>query len=330
MQMKRTIRDGSAINLVHYKPKPIYVETFIQTDMDSLWHHTQSPKLHQQWDLRFSEIHYLPRNSDDLPQLLHYKTRIGFGLHIEGTGETIASRPSRSGARTSALIFRSEQPISLIRSGSGYWQYTPEQAGIRFATEYDYTTRFGQLGRWFDRYVFRPMFGYATALSFDLLRLWLEKGLRPAAIIRTTAVHYVSIAMITMVWIWMGLVPKLLVPNGGDLKLMESLGLFAGAEEETLTLLGFIEVIFGVAAIGFHRVKYNWLLQIGMLTILTVAGLAADPSLLAAPFNPLLVSIPMFGLIAAVWLTMDVVPSASRCIRVRNQITPDEQQEGSK
>ena len=80
-----------------------------------------------------------------------------------------------SRARTSALRFGSESPISIIRAGSGYWKYVPTGDGIRFLTAYDYRTRFGIVGRLADRVAFRPLLGWATAWSFDRLRLWLEE-----------------------------------------------------------------------------------------------------------------------------------------------------------
>ena len=41
--------------------KPIYVEIAIRAPLDELWRRTQSPDLHQRWDLRFTRIDYLPR-----------------------------------------------------------------------------------------------------------------------------------------------------------------------------------------------------------------------------------------------------------------------------
>src|SRR5712691_5848194 len=40
----------------------IYVEILIRAPMDALWAHTQTPELHERWDLRFSEIAYVPRS----------------------------------------------------------------------------------------------------------------------------------------------------------------------------------------------------------------------------------------------------------------------------
>ena len=46
----------------------IYVETLIQADLEDVWRHTQTPELHARWDLRFSDIRYLPRSDPAAPQ----------------------------------------------------------------------------------------------------------------------------------------------------------------------------------------------------------------------------------------------------------------------
>lgn len=148
--------------------------------MDVLWEHTQVPALHEQWDLRFTSITYLPRNSDSESQLFRYATRVMPGITIVGEGETIAIRTLSDGSRTSSLHFRSDSTLSLIREGRGYWKYIPVENGIRFLTWYDYDTRWGVVGRIIDRFIFRPIMGWATAWSFDRLRLWIECGIEPA------------------------------------------------------------------------------------------------------------------------------------------------------
>src|SRR2546422_9153073 len=155
----------------------IYVEIPIRASMDELWEKTQNPQLHQRWDLRFTQIEYLPRQGEE-PQRFLYRTRVGFGLKIDGQGESIGERDGDGGARTSSLKFWSEDPKSLIKTGSGYWKYVPEsgnrradedpstslRAGspyvrsggdrddlyVRFFTWYDYETRFGALGKLID------------------------------------------------------------------------------------------------------------------------------------------------------------------------------------
>ncbi|CAM4202268.1 hypothetical protein L1N85_07295 [Paenibacillus alkaliterrae] len=105
------------------KSKPIYVELDMGASLAELWEHTQTPELHEQWDLRFSDIQYLPRATEDDVQKFQYVTRIGFGLKIEGTGESGVQGQSNADERLSTLTFSSEQPLFLIRQGGGYWKY---------------------------------------------------------------------------------------------------------------------------------------------------------------------------------------------------------------
>src|SRR4029079_6210803 len=100
----------------------IYVETSIRASLDEVWRRTQDPDQHVRWDLRFTGIEYLPRPDLSQPQRFRYSRRIVFGLAIEGEGETVVSQAAPQGPRPSALKFWSDDPISLIREGSGHWQ----------------------------------------------------------------------------------------------------------------------------------------------------------------------------------------------------------------
>ena len=188
----------------------IYVEILVRAPMDALWAHTQTPALHERWDLRFSRIDYLPRAHDTEPQRFRYTTRIGFGFEVSGEGETVGQRDLTDGSRSSALRFGSGEPLSIIREGSGYWKYIPTTEGIRFLTWYDYRTRFGPSGALFDRLIFRPLIGWATAWSFDRLRLWLEQRVDPAQAMRQTLVHFIARVALAAVFAYQGVVPKLL------------------------------------------------------------------------------------------------------------------------
>src|SRR5438874_2377675 len=100
--------------LLEHLAMGIYVEIPIHASMDELWEKTQNPQLHQRWDLRFTQIEYLPRE-DEEPQRFLYRTRIGFGLKIDGQGESIGERDGDDGARTSSLKFWSEDPKPLYQ-----------------------------------------------------------------------------------------------------------------------------------------------------------------------------------------------------------------------
>jgi hypothetical protein len=166
--LERLLKRGSVMGR-----RTIHVQTVIRADMETVWHYTEDPALHQRWDLRFSEITYQSGSSGRF----RYSSRL-LGRTITGTGVSAGERERADGSRTSALRFASDDTRSLIRSGAGYWRYTPTPAGVCFATGFDYTTRWGPLGPLADL-VFRPLFAWATAWSFDRLRLWLETGVAP-------------------------------------------------------------------------------------------------------------------------------------------------------
>ncbi|WP_369262251.1 MULTISPECIES: hypothetical protein [unclassified Streptomyces] len=161
----------------------LYVEAHIRVDLGELWARTQDPAQHRRWDLRFTEIDYLPRAEGE-PQRFRYATRVLPFLTVAGTGVSAGEKERPDGTRTSALRFASPHPLSLLAEGSGYWRYVPGGDGVRFLTGYDYRPRWGRPGAVADRLLFRPFMGWATAWSFDRLRLWLERGITPERALR--------------------------------------------------------------------------------------------------------------------------------------------------
>ncbi|MCI9889486.1 hypothetical protein JT358_13615 [Micrococcales bacterium 31B] len=157
----------------------IYVETTIRADLDEIWHRSQDPSQHQRWDLRFTHIDYLPKVSPNAPQEFRYATTFVPGFGISGIGISSGERRDANGNGTSALRFASDHPLSPIVEGSGYWRYVPTAEGTRFFTGYSYRARWGRPGAVLDDLVVRPLMGWATAWSFDRLRLWLERGITP-------------------------------------------------------------------------------------------------------------------------------------------------------
>ncbi|OBZ17348.1 DoxX-like family protein [Bacillus sp. FJAT-26390] len=297
------------------KNKPIYVELDIHTTLEELWEHTQSPMLHQQWDLRFSEISYLPKLNEHEKQNFLYETRIGFGLKIKGTGETSHSPAPSMSERLSVLSFASEQPVSLIRHGGGYWKYKVNNNEVTFMTLFDYRTRFGVAGRLLDRFIFRPLFGYATAWSFDRLRIWLEQKIPPSVTAERAITHYVSVIFIMLLWLYEGIVPKLLYPDAGELTLMKQVGWFAGNELLMVHFIGIGEVALGIISAIFHRKNGIYIAQILLLLVLTLPALLYDPRVLMSPFNPLTLALPMIGLCLIARWSGRHLPQASRCKR---------------
>jgi DoxX-like family len=293
----------------------IYVETLIQADIEDVWRHTQTPELHARWDLRFTDIRYLPRSDPAAPQRFLYETRLALGWRIHGEGETVATREDSSGVRTSSLRFWSEDPKSLIRVGSGYWQYIPTNDGVRFLTRYQYETRFGLLGQLFNAGVFEPLLGWATAWSFDRLRLWLEHGVDPAAALDRSVMHGVARFVLAVIWVYQGLVPKLLYPATGELEIMRRTRLFRGVESIVLRLLAGGEIAFGLGLLRLWQTRSLLLLNALALVVLTAGAARSTPALFRAPFNPASLNLAMAGLSVIGYFASRSIPSATRCLR---------------
>jgi hypothetical protein len=157
--------------------RPIYVEVGIRAAMDRVWKLSQDPALHPRWDLRFSRITPIEQDGKGL---LHFRYEFRIPLHvIQGTGTSLGHRFRPDGQATSVLKFDTADPVSPIGQGSGYWRYIPTEDGVRFITGYNYQPGMGALGKALDSWVFRPASGWATAISFDRLRMWAESDLDP-------------------------------------------------------------------------------------------------------------------------------------------------------
>jgi hypothetical protein len=295
----------------------IYVEIRIRGGMDELWRRTQDPALHERWDLRFSEIVYLPRPDETRPQRFRYATRIGFGLGIRGEGESEGSRANAGGERVSALKFWSGDTKSLILEGSGYWRYVPTSDGIRFLTWYSYRTRFGWPGRLLDATLFRPIMGWATAWSFDRLRLWIEKGIDPAVSGQRAVIHAVARLCIAFVFLYHGLVPKLLYRHPTELAILLDAGLPASAAAMALVLIGLAEVAFAGVILAAWRTRWPFVATV-VLMLGALAGVAHNsPGTLPAAFNPVTLNLSMAALAVIGWAASRDLPSAARCLRER-------------
>lgn len=251
--------------------EPIYVETRINHSVDEVWAHTQTPEVHQRWDIRFTTITYL-EVIDDEPQRFVYSTKVAPGLAVNGRGETLGEKHRPDGTAYSGLKFWSDHPVSLIKEGAGFWRYVPTENGVRFLTRYDYRVRWGLLGRTLDRFLFRPIFGWATAWSFDRLRLWIERGITPERSRNQTLIHLVSVLALACVWIYHGIGSQLLFRGLGNALPVP-------------TPLGVGQALLGLVILGWWRQRFPFLVTVlvgaaapvgvfGSAAVIALAGVA--------------------------------------------------------
>jgi hypothetical protein len=275
---KRDVSDSMAA-------KPIYIEIEIQSDVEKIWEYTQQPQLHEQWDLRFSSITYNERLHEDDPQTFAYTTKVIPGIQVSGWGESKGTHEKESGEKISSLHFGTEQMISPIAEGKGYWKYVPHEKGVTFLTQYNYDVRFGAIGKLFDR-LFRPLVGWATALSFDALKRWLETGESPKTQYRRFFAFYAVCFLFFFVWFYQGLVPKVIGQHPLEISMLTQLSPLTEVQASSAIIwIGIAEMVFGCCWLIPKLQKYLLQLQIIVFPLLTISAVFANSSVATAPFN---------------------------------------------
>ncbi|MDC2865857.1 DoxX-like family protein [Bacillus sp. BP-3] len=300
------------------KQNPIYVKTEIETKMDELWKYTQDPKIHTEWDVRFTEISYLEKNEGE-PQRFLYKTKIGFGFEIAGEGESIGELQKEGGECISSLKFWTDSKLSLISVGRGYWKYIPNENKVRFETQYDYETRFGGIGRCIDSYIFRPLLGWATAWSFDALKLWLEKGFHPRLLLKRAVTYYLICFLLSFVWIYQGLIPKILYTHPEEVQMLSKLIGSENYASAMIKVVGSLEIVFGVIWLLPFKKQKLFFLHSFILLILTVAAGFTNIASFMQPFNPITLNIILIGFSIISYMNSNDLPQARNCKKSRKE-----------
>ena len=302
--------------------QPIYVESRINAPIDRVWDTTQQPDQHQRWDLRFGTITYLPR-ADGEPQRFTYATTVAPGVTIAGTGESLGERDRADGTRWSGLRFWAADRRSLIDAGAGYWRYIPADDGVRFLTRYDYRPRWGGVGELIDRWVFRPIFGWATAWSFDRLRLWLEDGTPPQRTRDQAIAHALAVGGLAGVFAYQGLVPKVWKLDAGEVAIWQGLGLPHHRAARVVRAVGAVEAAFAVATLARSNKRWPFVIALTAEPTLAIGAAKADRSILTKAFNPASLGLAVATLAGIALATKEGRPSGRRPLRRVPDRQPD-------
>jgi uncharacterized membrane protein YphA (DoxX/SURF4 family) len=145
--------------------------------------------------------------------------------------------------------------------------------------------------------------------------LWLEEGVDPALAMRQMLVHFVARAGLALVFVYQGLVPKLLAAHRDEVAMLLDSGVAADNLDVVLTMLGLAEVGFALALLIFwHRRWPSWLC-LGLMFVAVVAVAVNSPQFLDAAFNPVSLNLAVASLAAVDLLVLGRLPSATRCQR---------------
>src|SRR5699024_9809943 len=222
------------------------------------------------------------------------------------------------GTRSSSLHFGTPQKISPIKEGRGYWQYVPNEAtnDVTFLTAYNYETNYGKVGKILDKFIFRPLMGWGTALSFDVLKRWLEKDENPTS----QYMRFISTTMLTMffafVWVFHGLVPKIIAMHPEELFMTGKL--FPVAEpllQKVIIGIGMIEIIFGLVWLFYPYKRHLFALQFVLFPVLMLSAITSDIQMAAHPFSPVTFNIALSLLSVIGFIASKDVPTAKHCQR---------------
>lgn len=118
-------------------------------------------------------------------------------------------------------------------------------------------------------------------------------------------VHAVSRITVAFVWMYHGLVPKLLGPHSDELYLAS----IHGIPDEFLPLLlkmgGVAEIAFGVVVIVFWRSRWPFVVSVVILVLLLIDVAIVAPEYLLAAFNPVTLNLSVIGLCVIGFLTTE-------------------------
>lgn len=186
---------------------------------------------------------------------------------------------------------------------------------MRFITAYDYRTRFGRLGAIVDRVAFRPLLGWATAWSFDRLRLWLEQGIPPAVSLRAAAVHGLARLALAVTFAWHGLVPKLIGRDADEVAMLANLGLGRAQVDLAIVSMGVAEVVLAICLLAFWHRRWPILAVAAFANFALVAVAATSPGYLGGAFGPVTLTLGILALAGVDLLVLPMAPNAGRCRR---------------
>jgi hypothetical protein len=119
---------------------------------------------------------------------------------------------------------------------------------------------------------------------------------------RLAAVHAVARVTLAVVFLWHGLVPKLLFRHADELALLRDSGLSAAAAVRVVTIVGVAEVVFAVALLLAWRVRALLLLAAAAMLAITPGILIGSPRFIPAAFTPVTLNLCVAALGIIGWI----------------------------
>ncbi len=125
--------------------------------------------------------------------------------------------------------------------------------------------------------------------------------LDPAAYQRLLHIKTVARLSIGLVWVWEGLMPKILFPSPSQFAMVERSGWWWGSPDLTLHWLGVAMVLAGIAIMSGIWERAAALVSTLAVLVLMVLVITSHPEALHDPFGGLVKDACLFTCAALVW-----------------------------
>jgi uncharacterized membrane protein YphA (DoxX/SURF4 family) len=149
------------------------------------------------------------------------------------------------------------------------------------------------------------------------LKLWLEKSVDPAVSLQRSLIHGVARLVIAFVWLYQGLVPKLIFRHSDELAMLADATVPLELAQMALSFVGWAEVGLGLVLILAWRTRWLFLFNIVLMALATVGVVLNSPHFLVAAFNPATLNLLVAALSLIGYLSSNDLPSARNCLRTK-------------
>lgn len=111
-------------------------------------------------------------------------------------------------------------------------------------------------------------------------------------------VHVIARSTLAFVWIYQGIVPKILRPDTGELEIFRSTGVYPGDSLTGVMALGGAQALLGAFHLVAWKSKAALWTGLAVLVVLGGGALIRRPDLFILPFNPTTLILMMVALTA--------------------------------
>jgi hypothetical protein len=119
---------------------------------------------------------------------------------------------------------------------------------------------------------------------------------------KLTAIKIISRIALGLVWLYEGLVPKILFLRGDELDLVRRSGLIWRTPEWTLQALGAAQIAFGIWLIAGWAERFAVAIATLWMAVLIVLVAGVNPAMLTDPYGALIKDLCLIACAITVWM----------------------------